>query len=485
MAETSYLILDQGGLSSRAMVITASGDTLACESVPVATELPAEDRVEQEPLALVKSLEVAAKRVVDGLSAEQRRRLVAAALVTQRSSLLCWQATTLEPITPVISWQDRRAHRWLEQLKIEPHWFRRHTGLYPNAHYGASKIHWCLNNLPEVLQAFIDRKLRVGPLASYLAAKLTNSSQTLLDPANAQRTALYNIDRGEWDADLLQLFDIPITILPELVKTASNYGVISVGDKKLPLKLINGDQSAAVFAHGQPDKGTAYVNVGTGAFVVVPWFSDRYPEQLLKSVVYKNDETLYVVEGTVNGAGSALNWVQDQLHLPDIESLDHWAKVCTEVPIFINAVGGLGAPYWRADLTSEFVSPEEDRTWSDQQKMVAVLESIVFLLQSNLALMQAHGFVLERLVVSGGLSNLGSFCQKLADLCCIPVWRPSEVEASARGAAFLLAKHDQLDELGGIQWKSVPGKTFEPGSSGAGALKQRFGSWREALQVRL
>lgn len=485
MSEASYLILDQGGLSSRALVITASGDTLACESVPVTTEMPEQDRVEQDPLALVQSLEVAARKAVAGLSAEQRRNLVAAALVTQRSSLLCWQANTLDPLTPVISWQDRRAHSWLEQLKIEPHWFRHHTGLYPNAHYGASKMHWCLNNLPEVLQAFIDRNLGCGPLASFLAARLTHSTQVLLDPANAQRTALYSIDGGEWDADLLQLFDIPATILPELVKTVASYGVIKLGDKQLPLRLVNGDQSAAVFAHGQPNERTAYVNVGTGAFVVAPWVSDSYPEQLLKSVVYKNDDTVYVVEGTVNGAGSALNWARELLHLPDLDELDHWAKVCTEVPLFINAVGGLGAPYWRADLHSEFVEPGADRTWSDQQKMVAVLESIVFLLQSNLTLMQAHGFSLERLVVSGGLSQLDNFCQKLADLSRIPVWRPDEVEASARGAAFLLAEHNKPKELGQLQWKALSGKTFEPGSLGQEALSQRFGYWREALQARL
>lgn len=485
MQQACYLILDQGGQSSRALIINSHGDTLACESVPVATRHPAEDQVEQDAEALVASLLDVARQAVASLPGEQVKNLVAAGLVTQRSSLLCWQAKTFEPLTPVISWQDRRAHAWLEQLNIEPHWFRRHTGLYPNAHYGASKINWCLNNLPDVSQAFVSGALCCGPLATYLAARLTGSHQPLLDPANAQRTGLYNIEQGSWDADLLRLFDIPEKILPTLVKTISSYGLIPLGGKNVPLRLVNGDQSAAIFAHGEPQLDSAYINAGTGAFVTAPWEGDHYPEQLLKSIVYKDVESHYVVEGTVNGAGSALNWAAEQLQLQNLEELDHWARVCEHVPIFINAVGGLGAPYWRADMVSEFIDVENGRIWSDQQKMVAVLESIVFLLQTNLQLMQAYGFRPQRLVVSGGLSQLDNFCQKLADLSRIPVWRPDQVEASACGAAFLLALHSRPKELGKLNWKTLGGAAFAPSETGHEVLNQRFHNWREALQTRL
>ena len=136
MTTECYLILDQGGQSSRALVISATGDTLASAAVSVQTQTFGTDRVEQDPHELVKSLRAAAEEAVAKLSPEHKKNLMAAALVTQRSSLLCWHADTREPLTPVISWQDRRAHAWLARKKIDPHWLRQHTGLYPNAHPG-------------------------------------------------------------------------------------------------------------------------------------------------------------------------------------------------------------------------------------------------------------------------------------------------------------------------------------------------------------
>jgi len=420
---------------------------------------------------------------------QQRHRLPAAKMSQalldpvqphQRRVFVCWQDDSLEAITPVISWQDRRAHAWLAQQKIDPHWFRHHTGLYPNAHYGASKMHWCLNNHPDVMQAFIDSTLKCGPLAGYLAARLTGSDEVKVDPANAQRTGLYNIDRGEWDTDLLQLFDIPPTLLPQLTDTCNSYGSLVIGDLELPLQLLSGDKSAAIYAHGQPDEDTAYINAGTGAFITALWHAQSYPEQLLKSVVYSGAQRQYVVEATVNGAGSALNWAQDLLQLADIDGLDDWASQGDEPPLFFNVVGGLGSPYWRANLSPVFIGEA-----SDQLKLVAVLESIVFLLQSNLIVMQTHGFHLKRIVISGGLSQRDSFCQMLADLSNTPVWRPEEVEASARGAAYLLAQQHSREGASSVGWSELAGIEFIPGSAEKDSLNQRFGRWRQALQERL
>ncbi|MEH6357551.1 MAG: FGGY family carbohydrate kinase [Pseudomonadales bacterium] len=488
VSETCFLILDQGGQSSRALVINAEGKTLACESMVVATQTPAVDEVEQDPEELVASLQQVAQAAVSQLSNEQRQQLVSAGLVTQRSSIVCWHSERLEAITPVISWQDRRAHAWLEQQKIDPHWFRHHTGLYPNAHYGASKIHWCLNNHPDVIKAFMEGTLSCGPLAGYLAARLTNSSEVKVDPANAQRTGLYNIDRDEWDADLLQLFDIPPSLLPQLAETCNGYGSLRIDDLELPLHLLSGDQSAAIYAHGQPDEGTVYINAGTGAFITALWPLESYPEQLLKSIVYSGAQSQYVIEATVNGAGSALNWAQKLLQLTNIDGLDEWASQIEgdEPPLFFNTVGGLGSPYWRANLLPTFISETSADQTNEKLQLVAVLESIVFLLQSNLIVMQSHGFQLQRLVISGGLSQRASFCQKLADLTNISVWRPNEVEASARGAAYLLAQdYSVKQDVPAIAWDELAGVEFMPGSAEQDSLNQRFGRWRRALQERL
>jgi len=481
VSETCYLILDQGGQSSRALVINMRGQTLARATLAVATQTPAADRVEQDAEELVSSLQQVAEAAVAKLTAEQRRGLFSAGMVTQRSSMVCWKRDTLEAIRPVISWQDRRAHAWLSQQKINPQWFRHHTGLYPSAHYGASKMHWCLNHDADVQQAFIDGNLMFGPLAGYLAARLTGSLQVKVDPANAQRTGLYNIDSNDWDADLLPLFDIPCSLLPEVTSTCDDFGSLTLPDFKLPLQLLSGDQSAAIYAFGEPAPGTAYINAGTGAFVSALWHEKNYPEQLLKSVVYLGEKSQFVVEGTVNGAGSALNWAQDLLHLEDIEELDEGDVFSDEVPLFINAVGGLGSPYWKAGLKPSFVGQG-----SDQQKLLAVQESIKFLLQSNLVVMQTHGFHLEKIVISGGLSQSDAFCRNLADLTNTSVWRPNEVEASARGTAFLLAQQSREGcAVSAEQWSELSGTEFAPGNGAQHLLSQRFGRWREALQNHL
>jgi len=481
VSETCFLILDQGGQSSRALVISMAGQTLARASLAVATQTPAAEKVEQDAEELVRSLQQVAEEAVAQLTPEQQRGLFSAGLVAQRSSMVCWARDTLEAISPVISWQDRRAHTWLEHQKINPQWFRHHTGLYPSAHYGASKMHWCLNHDVDVQQAFIDGNLMFGPLAGYLAARLTGSHQVKIDPANAQRTGLYNIDSNDWDADLLQLFDIPRSLLPELTFTCDNFGSLTLPDFKLPLQLLSGDQSAAIYAYGEPASGTAYINAGTGAFVSALWHEKNYPEQLLKSIVYLGEQSQFVVEGTVNGAGSALNWAQNFLHLEDTDELEEGAVDSGEMPLFINAVGGLGSPYWKASLMPSFVGQG-----SDQQKLLAVQESIKFLLQSNLVVMQSHGFHLQQVVISGGLSKSDVFCRNLADLTNTPVWRPEEVEASARGAAYLLAQQSREGcGISAAEWSELSGTEFAPGNGAQDLLNQRFGRWREALQNHL
>ena len=481
MSETCYLILDQGGQSSRALVIDVAGQTLAHASLAVGTQTPAADVVEQDVEELVTSLQRVAEQAVAQLTSKQQHGLFSAGMVTQRSSMVCWKRDTLEAVTPVISWQDRRADDWLSQQKINPQWFRHHTGLYPSAHFGASKMHWCLNHDENVQQAFIDGNLMFGPLAGYLAARLTGSAAVKVDPANAQRTGLYNVDRNDWDADLLQLFDIPRNLLPDITDTCDNFGSLTLVDFKLPLQLLSGDQSAAIYAYGEPASGTAYINAGTGAFVSALWHEKNYPEQLLKSIVYLDKQPQFVVEGTVNGAGSALNWAQNLLQLDDTDELRESEVGSDEMPLFINAVGGLGSPYWKANLQPSFIGQG-----SDQQKLLAVQESIKFLLQSNLVVMQSHGFNLQRIVVSGGLSKSDIFCQKLADLTDTPVWRPDDVEASARGAAYLLTQQSRVGHaISAAEWSALSGSEFMPGNDAQDLLNQRFGRWREALQSQL
>ncbi len=215
-AEAYFLALDQGGHSSRALVFSATGEVITQAQKAVATHAPHPNWVEQDAQALVDSLRsvIADVHATLGRNAKHVR---SAGLATQRSNCVCWDRRDGQALSPALSWQDRRAQRWLENLPLDDVWLRARTGLQRSPHYGASKLRWCLDHLPAVREAVAARRLACGPLASFLAANLLRERPLLIDPANAARTLLWNLSERDWDAELLQLFGIERDFLPRTV----------------------------------------------------------------------------------------------------------------------------------------------------------------------------------------------------------------------------------------------------------------------------
>ena len=293
---------------------------------------------------------------------------------------------------------------------------------------------------------------------------------------------LYNIEGNCWDEQLLSIFSIPKQILPIIVPTNHTYGALEFGGICIPLQLVNGDQSAAFFASGSLNARNAYINVGTGAFIAARSDAmNETPSSLLKSIIYsdsftdgKGSRADFVIEGTVNGAASSLVWAQKEFGLDDIEWFSEYYDQTELTPLFINSIGGIGSPFWRTDIAPVFIGEA-----SSELKVVAVLESIIFLLCENLQHMQNCGFDPKRLVVSGGLANIDSFCQKLANISAVDVWRSDQIEATARGAVYLLAGKPK-GWLGENE-----GKWFRSGGDDQHALKERFSRWRIELKKRI
>jgi len=471
-ARPLYLALDQGGHASRALVFDAHGALLAKGLREVPVHHPRPDWVEQDPEEIVVSIRDAAHGALQALGT-QVVNLVAAGLATQRSSIVCWDRITGQALSPVISWQDRRAHAWLARFAPHAEAIHATTGLMLSAHYGASKLCWCLDHLPAVAQAEIEGRLAFGPLASFLVFRLTAEHTLAADPANAARTLLWNIKSLNWDEGLLHLFDIPAAALPPCVPTRHAFGHVTVDGQRLPLNLVNGDQSAALFAYGAPHANSAYLNMGTGAFVQRT--SGDYPghqPRLLTGIVLRDgDEQTYVLEATVNGAGAALQWIEEDLGLDDLEQqLPAWLAADAEPPLFLNGISGLGAPYWVADFESRF--SVEAEPW---QMAVAVAESIVFLIQANFDLFQKLASPLEQIVASGGLTWYEGLCQRISDLSGLPLYRPAEYEATARGTAWLLAGKP-------ADWPEPEfGVWFKPRANPA--LRARYDRWRTAMEA--
>ena len=325
-------------------------------------------------------------------------------------------------------------------------------------------------------QAESDGRLAFGPLASFLIFRLSVEHTLAADPANAARTLLWNIKSLDWDEGLLHLFGIPAAAMPPCVPTRYHFGHLEAEGLRIPLTIVNGDQSAALFAYGAPHANSAYINMGTGAFVQRT--SGDYPghqPRLLTGIVLRDDdEKTYVLEGTVNGAGAALQWIEEDLGLEDLEQqLPVWlAQDGVEPPLFLNGISGLGAPYWVADFESTFSAEAEP--W---QMAVAVAESIVFLLQANLDLFQKLASPLEQIIASGGLTWYEGLCQRISDLSGLPLYRPAEFEATARGTAWLLAGKPK-------DWPEPEfGVWFKPRANPV--LRARYQRWRAAMDAAL
>lgn len=469
-----YITLDQGGHASRALVFDACGTLLAKGLREVRVHHPQPDWVEQDPEEIVNSLREAIGDVLQNLGTKTPL-FAAVGLATQRSSIVCWDRITGRALSPVISWQDRRAHAWLTRFAPHAHDVHAITGLPLSAHYGASKLRWCLDHLPAVMQAQAKGRLAIGPLASFLVFRFTEEHSLVVDPANGARTLLYNLKTQDWDAGLLHLFDIPRGALPACVSTRHVFGQITIAGRLVPLTIVTGDQSAALFAHGSPRANCAYLNMGTGAFVQrITGNSLHHSPQLLAGIVLQDmHDSTYVLEGTVNGAGAALQWVESKLGLEDIQQqLPQWLANSIEPPLFLNGIAGLGAPFWVADFESRFMAEAEP--W---EMAVAVAESVVFLIQANLDLLQDFPTPLDEIVASGGLSWYDGMCQRISDLSRLPLHRPAEYEATARGTAWLLAGKPQY-------WvEPQPGLWFQPGTNPA--LGARYRRWRATLAETL
>jgi glycerol kinase len=466
------IALDQGSHASRAVLFDAAGNEVAQAHVPVATRREGDDRVEQDAEELVRSLRTALQ---DACERRPDARIVAAGLATQRSTIVAWSRSTGRALTDAISWQDRRNAAWLNRLAPVAEQVRAITGLPLSPHYGASKLRWCLDHLPAVQRAAATGDLAFGPLSSYLVARLTAERTCAADPANAARTLLFDATTLQWSPDMLRLFDLEAEQLPACVPTRHRFGHVDCAGRLVPLAACTGDQSAAAFALGEPDTGCALVNVGTGAFIqrIAPPGA-TLPDGILRSVVCADtDGVLTSHEGTVNGAGSALDWLRGLVAIDVDRGLAVLAtqeSQAADVPLFMNGVGGLGAPFWLPDFPCEFVG-----TGDDQARLTAVIESMAFLLCVNLERL-ARSAPLSRIRISGGLARNDYLCRCLASLSALPVERPAAVEATARGVAYLAAGKP-------ASWHNVPiERTFAPAEWRT--LASRYSRWRSEMASR-
>lgn len=464
-ASTDLLILDQGGQSARALRLDASTRVTARARRLVRPVL-AGGRAEQDAEELAEATAAALDELLKATAGLAPPR--AAALTCQRATIVCWDRSTGRALSPAIGWQDTRGGEYLRALppRLRQQIAAR-TGMRCSPHYGAVKLRWCLDHLPAVRGAARSGRLVCGPLASFLAARLLVDAPALSEPTIASRTLLWNRHSSSWDEELLAAFQLPEQALPALAPSRCRHGMLRQAPQ-VPLELISGDQACVPWALGPPAPDTVWVNFGTGAFVQrwlpVPPTAET---PLLTSPSPTGEGVL--LEGTVNGCATAIDWLCRKHQLEPAAALQAAAEE-QDPPLFLNTIGGLGSPFWHSGLPAQFIG-----AGSATARLRAVMESVLFLVQANLEQLAKAGRI-RQIVLCGGWARSPLLRHLAAGLFDGELRWLSEPEATGRGAATLLsAGPAPMDKSVTVPVPAVPDR----------ALRQRYRRWREALEALL
>jgi len=441
MDKNLILAIDQGTHASKALLFDQDGRVVKSAIRDIGILRGKNGVVEQDPEEIAGSV----FEVVEEVLASAQGQVRCAGLAVQRSTMVAWDVNIKKALAPAISWQDTRTGPDLDVYCSSAGLIHNRTGLRLSPHYGAPKLAWLLKNSPETASAAKRNALALGPVSSWILFRLLENNPLIVDHCCASRTLLWNLRTLDWDDELLKLFGIPKRFLPKCMPVRSSYG--NIKKFSIPLTAVNGDQGAALFCRNSPEAGIAYVNIGTGAFVLAPVGSaPKLHTRLLTGPIDSSfDEAAFVLEGTVNGAGSAISLFRKKLN----HSCGNKGEASGGMPVFVNTVGGLGSPWWISGIEPFFIMDEN----KSQNRLTAVEESIVFMLKANLDQMREAGLEFKQIRASGGLSRSDDLCRKLSALTGLPVSRSSQPEATAAGIARL---------AGGIEkkWPIIEDKLF-------------------------
>jgi glycerol kinase len=485
----AVLALDQGTTSSRAIVFDRSGAILASMRQEFPQLYPQAGWVEHDPRTIWQT-QIETARAALSKSGLRASQIAALGIVNQRETTLVWDRRTGEPIHHALVWQDRRTAEFCDTLKRSGHEasIQRKTGLVLDAYFSGSKVRWLLDHVPGARLRAERGELAFGTVDTWLVWNLTGGALHLTDPSNASRTLFYNLETGDWDDELLRLFGVPRSMLPEIRPSSAVYGRTANGvfDTPIPLAGLAGDQQAALFGQNCFARGLAKNTYGTGCFLLMNIGTRPLPSRhrLLTTVAWQaNGQTEFALEGSVFIGGAVVQWLRDGLGLvrsaTEVEALAATVPDCDGVYL-VPAFAGLGAPHWdpyaRGTLTGL------TRGTNAGHLARAALESIAFQVAEVADVMrQDSGLHLNELRADGGAAANDLLMQFQADILQVPVVRPRVIETTALGAAYLagLATGFWPDQAA-IQQTWQVQRRFEPRMS-ADLAAHRRARWADAL----
>jgi glycerol kinase len=493
MENQKYILaLDQGTTSSRAIVFDHESNVISVAQREFTQIFPEAGWVEHDPDEIWKSQSETAVAAIAkaGLSSSD---IAGIGITNQRETTLVWNRTTGRPVCNAIVWQDRRTSEFCDRIRAAyGEMIRKKTGLETDAYFSASKISWILKNIKGAAALAEKGELCFGTVDTWLVWKLTGGSLFVTDVSNASRTMLFDINNLEWDSELLNIFGVPLSMLPEVRSSSEHYGLVTSvpGLDGVPISGIAGDQQAALFGQLCLKPGESKSTYGTGCFLLQntgtkPSVSNH---RLLTTVAWGiGGETAYALEGSVFIGGAVVQWLRDSLELinksSDVEELANSVEDNGGV-YFVPAFAGLGTPYWNQKARGTIIGLT--RGTGKAHIARAAIESIAFQTAELLdAIQKDSGQTLSELRVDGGATQNHSLLQFQADILGIPVVVSKTSETTALGAAYLAGlgvgfwKNDEdLAE----HWQA--GVTFKPRmqrEKAEGLLK----TWREAVKRSL
>lgn len=443
--EKYILALDQGTSSSRAIVFDEHGLTKAVSQKEFTQIFPKPGWVEHNPMEIWSSQAAVIAEAITSIDINGLN-IAAIGITNQRETTIVWDAETGEPVYNAIVWQDRRTSEFCDGLKRDGRTdlIRSKTGLIIDAYFSATKILWILENVPGARQKADEGKLRFGTVDTWLIWMLTRGEVHVTDVSNASRTMLFNIHTLEWDKELLQLFDIPESMMPQVKSSSEIYGYTktTLFAHEVPIAGIAGDQQAALFGQMCTEPGSVKNTYGTGCFMLMnsgerPIMSSN---NLLTTIAWKiGDKVNYALEGSIFVAGSVVQWLRDGLGIirssSEIEALACSVEDNGGV-YFVPALTGLGAPHWDQYAKGCIYGLSRGTTAAHIAR--AALEGIAFQTMDIVNAMQKDaGVTLKELKVDGGASRNNLLMQFQADILGTSVIRPTVTETTALGAAYL------------------------------------------------
>ncbi|MEL7491073.1 MAG: glycerol kinase GlpK [Pseudomonadota bacterium] len=492
MAENSYILsIDQGTTSSRAIVFDRSGQIVATAQQEFKQYYPKDGWVEHDPEEIWETSLAVSRAAIK--EAETSGRVVGIGITNQRETTVVWDRETGAPIHKAIVWQDRRTADICQELKdkgVEDD-IRKRTGLLLDPYFSASKVAWILDNVDGARARAENGALAFGTIDSFLIWRLTGGAAHATDVTNASRTSLYNIHTQAWDEDLLKTFRVPRQCLPDVKSCADNFGETDPSHfgRALPIGGVAGDQQAAAIGQAGFSPGSIKSTYGTGCFLLAhtgdkALLSDN---NLLTTIAYRlGAETAYAMEGSIFVAGAAVQWLRDELGI--IKSAEETEALATSIEnnqgvYLVPAFTGLGAPHWRPDARGAIYGLTRGAGRAAFAR--AALESVAYQTVDLMAAIKADGLEPASLRVDGGMVANNWMTQFLADTLNIGVERPTIMETTALGAAYLaglqVGLYQDTDEIARL-WRREA--RFDP-KMAASERDALLAGWRKAVERTL